>query len=41
MNWLITGGCGFIGLKLVEQILKNKLGSVKILDNLAVGNLKI
>lgn len=38
MNWLITGGCGFIGINLVNTFIKDKLvKTVRILDNLSVG----
>ena len=33
MKYLITGGAGFIGIKLVEELLKNKKNIVYILDN--------
>ena len=37
-NWLITGGCGFIGLNLIEDLLKiSKNINIRILDNLSVG----
>jgi len=35
-NWLITGGCGFIGSSLTEQLL-NIGHQVRIVDNLTVG----
>jgi len=36
--YLITGGCGFIGVNLVERILKeNPEAKIRILDNLSVG----
>ncbi len=37
-NWLITGGCGFIGVNLVKKLLSidENLG-IRILDNLSVG----
>ena len=37
MNWLITGGCGFIGLRLVRHLLKQENQFIRILDNLSVG----
>ncbi len=38
MNCLITGGCGFIGINLVNTFIKDKLvKTVRILDNLSVG----
>ena len=39
-NILITGGAGFIGSHLAEQILKLKAGSVRVLDNLSTGKLQ-
>ena len=35
MKYLITGGAGFIGIKLVEKLLKNKLNKIYIIDNLS------
>lgn len=41
MRILITGGAGFIGSNLVEQLLQDKrVTSVRVLDNLATGSLK-
>ncbi|WP_018718424.1 NAD-dependent epimerase/dehydratase family protein [Arhodomonas aquaeolei] len=37
MNWLITGGCGFIGRALAATILADSGHSVRVLDNLSVG----
>jgi UDP-glucose 4-epimerase len=38
LRWLITGGCGFIGLSLVNHILRqNHEAHIRILDNLSVG----
>ena len=37
-NWLITGGCGFIGVNLVDKLLqKIPQINIRILDNLSVG----
>ena len=37
-NWLITGGCGFIGTSLIQFLHKNNLaGSIRSLDKLSVG----
>jgi len=36
-NILITGGCGFIGLNLIEFILDNTSWNIKVLDNLYSG----
>ena len=38
-NWLITGGCGFIGTSLIKQIMKeDNYQQIRILDNLSVGS---
>ena len=37
MKWLITGGCGFIGTRLIQTILKNNGNYVRVLDNLSIG----
>ena len=37
MNWLITGGCGFIGTRLIETLLAQAGESVRVLDDLSVG----
>lgn len=37
MNWLITGGCGFIGRALASTLLTESEQSVRVLDNLSVG----
>ena len=40
-NWIITGGCGFIGTSLIKYILENDLAKkIRILDNLTVGTKK-
>lgn len=37
-NWLITGGCGFIGRSLVKHLLEEEPNcNIKVLDNLLVG----
>ncbi len=37
-NWLITGGCGFIGLNLVKYLLSiDEINNIKIIDNMSVG----
>lgn len=38
MNWLITGGCGFIGTNLIERILKkDPKAYIRVVDNLQSG----
>ena len=37
MNWLITGGCGFIGVALVRSLVEEGDHAVRVVDNLAVG----
>lgn len=38
INWLITGGCGFIGTSLIEVLLDlNPEANIRVLDNLSVG----
>ena len=39
MNWLITGGCGFIGLRFVKYLLDETKDNIRILDNLSVGSM--
>ena len=37
-NWLITGGCGFLGTAPIKHLLANNLAkSIRILDNFTVG----
>ena len=37
MNWLVTGGCGFIGVALVRSLAHQGDHTVRVVDNLAVG----
>lgn len=37
MNWLITGGCGFIGTALIRSLVEEGGHGVRVVDNLAVG----
>jgi UDP-glucose 4-epimerase len=39
MNWLITGGCGFLGTALIKRLLKEKSShNIRVIDNLSVGS---
>ena len=40
MNWLITGGCGFIGTSLISSLLSEGSHNVRVVDNLCVGSRK-
>lgn len=37
MNWLITGGCGFIGTSLIRELLEDGGHRIRVIDNLSVG----
>jgi UDP-glucose 4-epimerase len=37
MNWLITGGCGFVGTSLVKNLVSEGGHFIRIIDNLTVG----
>ena len=36
-NFLITGGCGFIGTSLIKNLIKEGGHTIRVLDNLSVG----
>ena len=38
MNWLITGGCGFLGVNLIDNLLSEGGHQITVLDNLSVGS---
>lgn len=38
MRWLITGGCGFIGTSLIGALTTEPGNTIRIVDNLCVGN---
>ena len=38
LRWLITGGCGFIGLNLVKNLIEEGGHHIRIVDNLSVGS---
>lgn len=39
-NWLVTGGCGFVGLSLIKTLLEGAPGlSIRVVDNLGGGAL--
>ena len=37
LNFLVTGGAGFIGSNLVEYLLHHQAGKIIVLDNYATG----
>lgn len=37
MNWLITGGCGFLGTALIQRLLEQGGHNIRVLDNLSTG----
>ena len=39
MNWLITGGCGFLGTAFVRSLVKEGGHAVRVVDDLSVGEL--
>jgi len=38
MNWLITGGCGFIGTSLIKHLLEIGGHAIRVIDDLSVGS---
>lgn len=36
-RWLVTGGCGFIGINLLKKLFSEKCNSVRIIDNFKNG----
>ena len=38
MNWLITGGCGFIGLNLIKNLLDEGGHLIRVVDNNSIGS---
>lgn len=38
MNWLITGGCGFIGRALIAELMSRPGQRIRVFDNLSVGS---
>lgn len=38
MNWLITGGCGFLGTALITRLINETEDKIRVLDNLSVGS---
>ena len=37
MKWLITGGCGFIGVRLIRKLVSADGHFIRVVDNLSVG----
>lgn len=37
MNWLITGGCGFLGTALIARLTSEAGHKIRVIDNLSVG----
>lgn len=37
VNWLVTGGCGFLGTALIRQLVEEGGHAVRVVDNLSVG----
>jgi len=39
-NWLVTGGCGFIGTSLIKRLTKEGGHRIRVVDDLSVGSRK-
>lgn len=37
MNWLVTGGCGFIGTSLIDRLVSGGGHAIRVVDDLSVG----
>ena len=37
MNWLITGGCGFLGTSLIKRLVSQEGHNIRVVDNLLTG----
>lgn len=37
--WMITGGCGFIGRRLIQSLINRGQNRIRVVDNLSVGTL--
>lgn len=37
MNWLITGGCGFLGTSLIKRLVEDGGHKIRVIDNLSTG----
>src|ERR671912_1415104 len=40
VNWLVTGGCGFIGTALIRSLMEEGGHAVRVVDNFSVGTRK-
>jgi UDP-glucose 4-epimerase len=38
LNWLVTGGCGFLGTALIRSLIEEGGHSIRVVDNLTVGD---
>lgn len=38
LNWLITGGCGFLGTSLIQRLQDEGQHAIRVIDNLSVGS---